>query len=374
MKKITLLLFLFYFTISIFPQSSIEVTDQTIKISSLDEEVLYFGFAEGDQIVFNFKEINDKELKEIEIYEYPSASKFSDFKTSKIENKILKVNKTSIYAFRFYNSSLSGRVCKINIHRIPSNPNLEIFNSEVYWEMKQDTTWNTYTKDVIVRYDTIYEQKIKKELVKTQINEELIFDKSQRVHSYSNENGNKTSIFFTLPQNLYSDYKTTEVISWAYWVGVGEEANLEWKRNVQTVGKLAKGIATTFSSPLGALAVGAITDLSIPTLGEDVYYAVVDQQNRDLFMNDYQYRLYDQGKGIAGYRKFTNLNQGIYFIVLSNDNMIQGIEVNIKVVAMVETKIYQDKTYTEQIINPVYEKRIFKDPIINTSKAPVLKN
>src|SRR5258705_8896211 len=89
-----------------FPQTPIDVTDQTVKIGATKSEEIYFGFAGGDKIIFNFTESSGKELKEIEIMEYPDNSKFSDFKTSKIENKTLSVLKQSVYIFRFKNSAL----------------------------------------------------------------------------------------------------------------------------------------------------------------------------------------------------------------------------------------------------------------------------
>src|SRR5205085_74352 len=78
----------------------IDVTEQTIKVGGMGEEAIYLAFADGDQIVFNFEEVNGKEMKEIEIAEYPSTSKFMDYKSKKIENKILNVNGKGIYKFR----------------------------------------------------------------------------------------------------------------------------------------------------------------------------------------------------------------------------------------------------------------------------------
>ena len=378
MKLITIILIVLCFPISLYCQEQpIDVTDQTIKIGTNSEESLYYGFAEGDQIIFNFKEINGKDLKEIEIIEYPTNSKFSDFKATSIENKIIHVVKKGVYEFRFYNGNLlSGRICKIQIQRIPANANNKNFNTNVSWIIKQDTTWNTYTKDILVSYDTSYVQKTKKELANSSQKEELIIDKTQRVHSQSNENGNKTFLFFSLPSNKINEYQSTKVISWAYWVGVGEEANQAWKQNVQIVGGMVKGAASYYSSPLGALAVGAIVDLMTPKMGEDVYYAISDNSGKDNFMAGNEYRLWDSGKGVAGYKKFTasNLCQGTYFVLLSNDNYIQGIDVSVKVVAIIETNTYIDKQYTEQIIRPKYEKKIFRDPVITKTKIPIICN
>jgi hypothetical protein len=352
---------------------NIDVTETTLKIPSLGEETLYYGFAEGDQIIFNFQEMDNKEMKEVEVFEYPSNSKFMDYKSSRIENKNILVSKTGVYGFRLKNSAVLGRICKIKIQRIAASEKTKLFNSSIKWVDKSDTTWNTYTKDVVVGYDTIRLNKTKKELVKTENVEELIMDKSQRVHSTSNSEGNKTHLFFSLPQYESNDLIDKKVISWAYWVGVGEEANQAWKQNAKLVSGLVKGVASYVTTPLGGLLVGTVTELMLPNMGEDVAYGIVDSKNKDLFYAGMEYRGYDFGKGIAGYKKFTNENMlsGTWFIVLSNDNVMQGIDANVKVVTLIETKTYDYRPYIEQKITAVYEKKIFKDPVITTNKIPV---
>ena len=51
--------------------------------------------------------------------------------------------------------------------------------------------------------------------------------------------------------------------------------------------------------------------------------------------------------------------------------MMQGIDANVKVVAIIETNKYEDKAYTEMTVTPKYEKKMFSDPIIKTSRIPV---
>ncbi|TWI83115.1 hypothetical protein IQ13_1221 [Lacibacter cauensis] len=372
--RILLTTIILFFSLPAISQDVVDVTEQTIRIGGFKDEEILLGFAKGDKIIFNFKEVGKKEMKEIEILEYPSNSKFSDYKTHKIENKTISVNQTGVYVFRFKNSAMSGRICQIKIQRIPSNEETRNFNTQVTWETKQETTYKTYTKDVVIGYDTLYTQKTKRELKSTERKELLIFDKTQRVHSTTNDNGNKTSLFFTLPVNELGLYKTKKVVSWAYWVGVGEEANQAWKQNSQSISKLAKGASTYFVSPLGALALGAVADLLVPKIGEDVSYAVSDQQNRNLFLAGQQYRIFDQGKGVAGFKNFNNMGmcQGTFFILLSNDNIMQGIDVTVKVVAIIETNEYEEKSYSDVSIQPKYEKKTFSDPIIVTKIVPVV--
>ncbi|WP_224994488.1 hypothetical protein [Cesiribacter sp. SM1] len=372
-SKLVVIALLLFSTVNAFAQTPIDLTEQTIKLGGMKEELLYYGFAEGDKIVFSFQEVGNKEVKEIEVIEYPSSSKFSDYKSKKIENKIINVPKTGVYVFRLKNTAISGRICKIKIQRIPANETTTKFNSAVNWVTRQDTTWNTFTKDVVVGYDTTYLQKVKRELVKTEQREESILDKTQRVHSQTNDNGNRTRLFFTLPRNEASGLRTKRVVSWAYWVGVNEAGKQAWDQNSKVLSKLVKGIATTYTTPLGALAIGAISDMATPKVGEDVIYGIADQENANLFHAGQPYKIYDEGKGVAGYKRFTDpgICQGTWYIILANDNFVDGIDATVKVVAIIETNIYEDKHYTEQVVSPRTEKQLFKEPVITSSEVPV---
>ncbi len=372
-SKLIVIALLLFSTINVFAQDPIDLTEQTIKLGGMKEELLYVGFAEGDKIVFNFQESGNKEVKEIEIIEYPSSSKFSDYKSKKVENKTISVTKTGVYIFRFKNTAISGRICKIKIQRIPANEATVKFNSAVNWVTQQDTTWNTFTKDIVVGYDTTYLQKVERELVKTELGEESILDKTQRVHSQTNDHGNRTRLFFTLPRNEAGGLKTKRVISWAYWIGVNEAGKQAWDQNSKVLSKLVKGVAAIYTTPLGALAIGAISDMATPKVGEDVIYGIADQENANLFHAGQPYKIYDEGKGVAGYKRFTDpgICQGTWYIILANDNYVDGIDATVKVVAIIETNTYEDKPYTEQVVTPRTEKQLFKEPVITSRQVPV---
>lgn len=356
-----------------FAQKTVDVAELTIKVGANSTEELHYGFAENDQILFSFEELEGKELKEVEIVEYPSSSKFMDYETKKVSTKTIVVPAKNVYTFRFKNSNLlKGRICKIKIQRVPISEDLQNFNTNVKWVTEQDTTWNSYTKDVVVGYDTLYLQRTKKVLSIDEKYEEMVFDKNQRVHSISNEYGNKTSVFFTLPQNSGNLYEYRKVVAWAYWVGVGEESNIAWQQNRSSITSAVSGAASIALTPLGAIAAGAVTNLILPTIGEDVSYGLVDDVNRDLFYAGAEYRGYDFGKGVAGYKRFTdpNLTQGKFHVILTNDNYVQGIDVNIKVSAIIEHKKYVDEPYTDMQVKPRYEKKIITEPKISTRKFP----
>lgn len=368
-------IFIFTFSISISLFAQIEVTDQTVKIDAGAEESLYFGFAEGDQLIFNFEEKGGKDLKEIEIIEYPSNSKFAEFKTSKIAEKKIQVQREGVYQFRFYNGHvLAGRICKVHIQRVPKGEEAKSFNTSIDWQTVTDTTWNSYTKDVVIGYDTLRVQKTRRILIKTDTIEEIVMNKVERSHSVTNSNGNKTSVFFSLPQNLAQPLESKEVVAWAYWVGVGDESNAAWQKNSEAIKKSVSGVAALTLTPIGALAAGLVTDLMLPTIGEDVSYGLLDQENYKLKAAGYEYRGFDFGKGIAGYKRFTQpfLQQGMYYITLENDNYVQGIDVNLKVSALIVHKLYKNESYTDLKITPIIEKQIFRDPVVKSRKEPIL--
>lgn len=356
-------------------QTPVDVTDQTIKIPPQGEESLFFGFAAGDRLIFNFQEANGKELREVEIIEYPSNTKFSDYKTDRIQNKTVQVEREGVYQFRFLNSHLlRSRICKIRIQRIPESAATAKFNTTVSWVTKQDTVWNTYTQDVIVRYDTTYEIQPERTLVSETLHEEMVLNKSQRVHSLASGNNTRTALTFSLPRNHNNSHTTKQVVSWAYWVGVGQEANDAWKQNSSKVAEVAQGAATYFTTPLGALAIGLVVELAIPKIGEDVYYAVAPMEAKRPFLNGQSYRYWDEGKGIAGYRRFTDQSMcsGSFCVLLANDNYLQGVDVTIKVIAIMEVKVYEDRNRRVPRVSPVFEKKIFKDPVISSSMVPML--
>lgn len=373
MKKITINLFMLFVTFYAYSQEMVDVSEKTIKIKALSEEVFYFGFAQGDKIVFNVEEINGKEIKEVEITEYPENSKFSDFKTKKLENKQIQVNKKGIYKFRFYNSSLGGRICKIKIQRIPLDEKARNFNTSINWIDKQETTYNTYTKDVTVGYETTFEPRVKKELVKIDTLFTQIFDKTLRVHSETAV-GKTPYTYATveLPTNFYypnqiNPYKTKEVISWSYWLGVGQKSQEDYEKSNKKIsaGITAIGALTGY----GALASLAVTGVSMfvnTNVGDNVNFKFSGIQNGKEVIIDY-------GNVISAAGRNDKVKQGAFSVQLFNDNFKDGIDVNLKMVVMQIEKTWQDIKYEEKIVTPKIEKQIFKEPIVTTIKVPIME-
>ncbi len=200
----------------------------------------------------------------------------------------------------------------------------------------------------------------------------MIFDKTERVHSYWNGNSSYTYLKVSLPPNKREKYRKEKVISWAYWIGVGDEAAEAYSKNVKSVGKLASGIASAYGTPLAGIAVGSITELLIPKTGDDIKYAFIsDIENLQAFLKGQAYRYFDGGKGIAAYGKKTKSLQNTFYIGLHNDNQTRGIDVNVKIVVIKEIKTYQDIEYDREKITPKYVKTNKVKTVVKTRKIRV---
>jgi hypothetical protein len=373
MNKLLIITLLSIFSAGILTaQRLVDVTEQTIKLGGLKEEELYFGFAEGDKIFFNFEEMNGKTLTEVEILEYPNNSKFLEYKALQISSKTIAVNAENVYIFRLKNSSILSRICKVKIQRLPANSETANFNSTVVWKTRQETTYRNYTKSVLVGYDTVYVPKTEKELVKTEHIEELLLDRTEKVHSQTNINNFRTAIFVNLPQNEWHPYLTKKIIAWAYWIGVNQAGKEAWDRNVRDAAKFTSH-TVRYTNPLAGVALGYIANLYKPTSGEDVaYYFITDRQNAELFKAGHPFLQFEQGKGTAAYGKRTDRLQGSFYIGLENDNALRAIDVDVKVLIIWELQYFQDRQYIEMKINPRYEKKLFTEPIVKTLKVPVI--
>jgi hypothetical protein len=336
MRKVIVIVFCFGVYLLRAQMAPIDVADLTIKIGGLEEKSMMYGFAEGDQIVFNFTEMDNKELKELEIAEYPSNSKYMDYKVIKVDNKIINVNKKGIYTFRFSNSALGGRICKIKVQRIPAKEELKKFNTDVEIKTFYDTTWTAKTKVVIDRVDTIAE---------------VILDKQgEVVHTSMNEHGAYSRVEVILPK--YTSY-------WTYWIGVGEGSHQSFGRAEEKL--VASGLKYFgMANPLAALAAGGISYLAQETAVDNVsyrlkYYQDVNGVNQEVVF-------YDGGDimkpDFAVMRPPKVPREGYVYFGLYNDNAIDPIQVFIKVMAIKHIPI-------EKTIH-------YKEPNVTSTQKPVM--
>jgi hypothetical protein len=333
MKKISTLQLLFLLlSIKLVAQTPIEVVDNTIKVAAFGDETFYYGFAEGDQLIFNFQELNGKELKEVEILELPGSSKFMDYKTKRIQNKTIHINRPAIYKFRFSNAAMGGRVCKIQIHRIPASQATTKFNTSVYWRTLYDTTYTAREETYFIHTDTSIIS---------------VMDQKAKVSSSNalNGNPNKTVVDFSLPDGT---------IAWSYYIGVGREGQDAYNQTqTQFVTSAAyKSSSFTGLNPLAALALFGLNAFIKAQGGDNVkYWFISDWNNVLAFRNGIQFYQYKHGDVINDAAKMDVPKAGKVYLGLLNDNVIDAIEVDVKVSAVVVKNQFGNRTVQDMKIN-----------------------
>lgn len=355
-------------------QKRIEVADLTLKIGIGKTEVMHYGFEKEDEIIFNFEDQNGKPITEIEVLEGTNNSKFKDFKTASVSNKRIKVNQRSVYSFIFKNTAVAMRIVKIKIERIPSKKEHINFNTNWVYKTVYDTSYLSFTEDSLVGYDTTKYTLPEKKLVKTELKEEMLLQRTEKVHSsLSLEHSNKTTIIVDFPMPKKEAYKEEKVISWAYWIGVGQESRTAFAENIKNVSKLASTTANLLSlNPLVGFAIGTVGILIVPTSGDDVNYAFIsDYDNAQAFMNSKTYSQFQQGKSIAAYGKMDKMPNGRFYIGLLNDNAIQAIDVDVKIAVIKEVKTYQDVDVPKFMAKPKYVTVSKKKSVITESQIMV---
>lgn len=312
---------------SVFGQQPIDIAESTLKVGALTDEVFYYGFAEGDQLIFSFEEVKGKELKEIEIAELGGSSKFMDYKSKKVTGKALTISKTGVYVFRFSNSSLSGRICKFKIQRIPGSDATKSFNSSVYFRTVYDTTYIPVEEKYLAKSDTAAV---------------TVLDQVTKVSSQSalNGNANKSVVDFQLPENT---------IAWSFYIGVGQEGRKAFEAGTSSFLGQATKVVSTISGygPMAALALYGVNVFSKTGGSDNVkYWFITDWDNVQKFQADQPFMMYKQGDVVTEASQMKTPLVGKIHIALSNDNIMQAIEVNIKI-----TAVQLNQTWATHLVN-----------------------
>lgn len=262
----------------------VNVFESTIKIGSMDGKEFFLGFTE--------------------------------FKVEKVENKSFDIPRTSIYKFRFQNSAISGRVCKILIQRIPASAATQSFNTNVYWRTVSDTTYTATSERHLVRSDT------------TIVN---VLDQTvARVASQSALTGasNTTIVDFDLPVGT---------AFWSYYIGVGKEGKQAFDaardKFLTTTAKQVSKI-----EGYGTMAALAIYGLNlfanVQGRNNVKYWFIPDWNDVMLFQSRQAFYAAKQGDVVNDAARMTTPLNGKVYLGLYNDNLVEAIDVIIRVTAV----------------------------------------
>lgn len=339
--KLCALALLLFSAITAYSQETVDLIESTLKLGISEEKEFYFGFAEGDQIVLNFEVVKGKALEEIEIVEYPSTTKFSDYKTKEILAKKLLVGKEGIYKFRFTNNGKRDKVCKIRIQRIPLNDQTKNFNSEVTWKTVIDTSYQTTQEKYLERIDTTYSE---------------FFSATPQISSRNALNGNdpRQLLTFNLPQ---------KTIAWSFYIGVGSEGKEEYDRARRDFLRAGSKVAIVIPGwgPMAALALTGVNYMAEVQGKDNVkYYFLNSQEDARLFNAGEPFKRYKAGDVINEASQMKTPLSGPVYIGLVNDNAIEPIQVTVIACAVIVTKVYGTRekkvmTLTKRTVGCLHE-------------------
>jgi hypothetical protein len=335
MKNATILLLFILLSIFSIGQDTIDVVEKTIKVGGMSKSTEYYGFADGDRVIFNLTVENRKELKDITVSEYPNNVKFADHTTDKVQSKALNVYRNAVYVFEYYNSNLSGRTINVKIQRIPRSESTKFFNTNIKWVNRVDTTYSAQENSYLISSDTSIVD---------------VIDSRVRVHSqFNKDNPNKTIVDFTIPNNT---------IKWTYWIGVGTEGQEAFQKDQAAFSKAGTKIIGSIN-PLAGLAFGLLT-MTHANVGEHVkYYFMSAWEDVQKFSAGQTFMQFKNGNIVTdfGLMNYAARNNTKCYIGLMNDNMMQGIDVTVKILAVV--------------VNNKYNSVIEKVPTYNNRTVPV---
>lgn len=329
-------------------QSPVTVADMTIRLSGKDTKELFYSFAAGDEILFSFFETENRRIEEVQISAWPEQVRYAARDIADTREQKITVPATGVYRFRFINAS-GERVCRIALQRRPSSEDLRLFDTGVRWEERVDTFF-VKGKMVQPAWTDQPEVQTRRVLAKTDTSAVTVLEKTERIFSRSGKvyGSNMSETKFKLPDNRYlpnrqNPASMSEVTSWAYWIGVGDEADRSYQdANLKAVSKVADAASglSLMSGGYGALAllaVKGVTLFSNPPKGDNVRFALWNDSGKQI----------DGGNSIVAYRRMEAPLQGYFTLQLTNDNMVDGINVTVKILAIMESRTYRDEAYTE---------------------------
>lgn len=344
------------------PGSPVEVCDLTLPLDGKENKELYFGFAAGDKVIINCREINGESIESFELIQYPDQVRYQVLATTEIKDKAVVVPQTGVYLIRLQNSK-GKKQYAIHLQRIPLSPKTQSFNTAVRWEERTDTLYHKPT----ARVETKLVKLTRQVLERTDTAVINLLDKKERVHSRANWSNETTSkVQVKLPDNTREADRTTEIVSWAYWIGVGSDAEKGYQEANRLAGlaKSAMGAAKTLgvlAGPYGALASLALEGVSFftpPPKGDNVKYRLLKGE-----------KVLDQGDGPLVYARQLEAKQGTFTFEFTNDNYVEAIDVGLRVVAVAAIRYYRNEDYYEQREVPVFDTRvqIIRVPVVTGS-------
>lgn len=322
------------------PVEPVIITNQKLKING--EQRLYYALEAGDALIIDIELLKGKQLKEFEIIAYPSNSRFKATKIDHLKNKTIRIFERGVYEFRL--KAGGTKTIQLKLKRVPFSQAKRNFNTSVKWKTVRDTIRKNYTEKTKVSYDTAWVNKKRKVLTRIDTTFTSIADRQERVISMINKiTSSDNKLNFTLPSNKIEPLAETKVIGWSYWIGVGQHGLDNYNKELRTfLLKISGKVAS--KNLLAGIALGTYALAVNPPKGDNINYTLtLDDQP------------ISNGNITSCFGRETEQLQGKIGLELYNDNLINGVNVGIKILVVQTIKRYKMETYQERTITPITE-------------------
>ena len=345
------------------PVEPVIVTEQTLKING--EQRFFYAFEEGDQILLDLSMVKGKFLKELEVLVYKGGSRFQDRQVEKLSGKTIKVPKRAVYEFRL--KSGGAKVVRFKLKRIPYYESRSDFDTHVRWKTVKDTIRRNYKEQTKVVYDTTWVTKYRRVLHRIDTGFVEVVNQQERVHSRTNlSNSNINTLRFNLPPNVEKKLYEQEVLAWAYWIVVGQEGMENYDQELKKFLRMAASKIIT-KNLLAGIALGVYSVVYNPPKGENIHYTLTNSHNG-------KKSTVSNGNITSTFGRETNYLQGHIDLKLTNDNIMNGLNVNLQLLAVVEKRHYVMEGHQERVITPLEVKKTKGKVLIREREVPVIYN
>lgn len=357
-----LLLLLLSTALQAMPIEPIVVTEQTLQING--EQRFFFAFETGDEMVLDLSMLKGKFVKEFEILVYKGSSKYQVLKIETLKRKKIRVFERAIYEFRI--KSGGAKQIYFKIERIPHSDARIDFDTYVEWRTITDTIRRNYSEKTTTVYDTSYVAKYRRVLQKTDLDVVELANQEERVHARTNlTNSNSNSLTFNLPPSIRKDLLEQEVVGWAYWIGVGQEGTENYNKELKRFLQMFAMKVVAKKNMLAGLALGTYAVVLNPPKGENIQYQLsVEHKGKVVKVAS--------GDVTSAFGRETQELGGRVQLDLTNDNIINGLNVGFKIAAVVERKIYRMEGYQVRKVRALELKDIKGRVLLREREVPVI--
>lgn len=314
-------------------QVTVNLSDLTLNLKPKEEKVFSYSLKEGDQLILEFATGKGKEIQSVTFGRAGNAPLYQKYRLKSADPQRITILKSGTHTLRIYNGSGTKRVCTFKLMRLLEEHELKAYASEVLWRTLYDTLRYVEQERYLFQSDTHIVD---------------LTNKVVKVNSKSNKNGHKTSFSFALPQHT---------IVWSYYIGVDQEGEKAFQQAVINLSKAVTPVVSKIPNygPLAALALGGASFLTVLKTGENIKYYIVRPGNEIRFSKNQDFKYLKKGNVVNDFSRLTQPLSGIYHVCLENDNMVKGVQVSVKIVAITvenqwkERPVQKMKVSTRQV-------------------------